>query len=174
MAETNTPQTSGAFQSDPKRPRGLGRRLFWAFLIVGGILTVSRPLTAHRLFGHQGHWGMSGSSPYELERRWSRMADWLFERVDATPEQRTRMQVIQDSLTPDLYAFRNEHLALDARLRQTLGANPVDREELERIRADTLDLADRASRRAVDSFAQMLDIFTPEQREEFLELWQAR
>ena len=116
---------------------------------------------------------MSHSSPQELETQWNRGADWLLERVDATEEQRNQVLAIQNSLLPDLYTFQNEREALHARIRQALGANTVDREGLERIREASLNLSDRASRRVVDSFAQALDVLTPEQRRELLELWQA-
>jgi len=118
MSDTNYPNTSGAARGNPSRRRGLGRKLFWASLIVAGVLAISRPLTAlHRPFGLRGHWGMSQSSPQELETQWNRGADWLLERVDATEEQRSQAQAIQDDLLPDLYAFQTEHQALQARMR---------------------------------------------------------
>lgn len=175
MSDINNPNISRTGQANPPRRRGLGRKLFWASLIVVGVLAISRPLTAlHYSFGPRGHWGMSYSSPQELEEHWNRGADWILERVDASDEQRNQVQEIQNTLLPDLYAFQNEHEALHARIRQALVTNPVNREELERIRAASLDLADRASRRAVDSFAQMLDVLTPEQRRELLEMWRQR
>lgn len=174
MSDNNNPQTPGTFHSDPTRPRGLGRKLFWAFLIVGGVLVISRSLTAYRPFGHRGHWGATGSSPDEIAERWTQRTDWILKRLDATAAQRNQIQSIQANLMPDVQAFENEREALHNRLRLALASNPLDRAELERIRTASLDLADRASRRTVDSFGQMLDVLTPEQREELLDHWGQR
>ena len=178
MSATNHANTSGDIPANPSRRRGLGRKLFWASLIVVGVLAISRPLTAlHRPFGLRGHWGISQSShssPQELEAQWNRGVDWLLKRVDATAEQRDQVQTIQNNLIPDLHAFQTEHEVLHTRMRQAFGADALDRAELEQIRTDSLDLADRASRRAMDSFAQMHEVLTPEQRGELLELWQGR
>jgi Spy/CpxP family protein refolding chaperone len=107
----------------------------------------------------------------ELREHLGYGADKLANLADATDDQERAIAALLDQIAPAMFADTLQGRAVRAELVTELGKPKVDRAELERIRKAGLDLAETASKRAVDSVGDMADILTPEQRTELIDLW---
>jgi Spy/CpxP family protein refolding chaperone len=65
---------------------------------------------------------------------------------------------------PRLADLRAEGEALREAMHAALAADDVDTREVERLRKDGIDLADRASREGLDALMRVREVLTPEQR----------
>jgi Spy/CpxP family protein refolding chaperone len=120
-----------------------------------------------------GHHGMhrGGFMPGRVER----MVDRALWSVDATREQRDKITGIADKAMDDLFALRQQHLDGRRQIRDALAAATVDRARIETLRNEQLKLADTASKRVTDAFADAAEVLTPEQRANLarrIERWQ--
>jgi Spy/CpxP family protein refolding chaperone len=135
-----------------------------AVVLVAGaaILTSPGPAGAHRgFFRHRG-----GHSPEELRAHMSFAADYALYRVNATDEQKARVQEILDRAIDDLEALYPSRHELHDEVIAALTAPEVDRDALEALRARHLAAFDTASRRIVAAVADLGDVLSAEQRSE--------
>jgi periplasmic protein CpxP/Spy len=119
--------------------------------------------------GRQHHYG--AKSPEEFRERVDRATGRALERMDATEEQKARIRPIADDLAAAMYGFREEHKALRDRFVEAFEAEQVDSEEVAKIRADALALADRATRELAEAIVEASRVLTPEQRRTLAERW---
>jgi len=98
-------------------------------------------------------------------------SEHVLDEVDATEAQVRSVHGILDGVAADLTAMRKEHQDLRAQLIKALGADRVDRQELERLRRQALDLIDRASARGLGALADTSDVLTAEQRRDLVAQW---
>ncbi|MEQ1570587.1 MAG: Spy/CpxP family protein refolding chaperone [Myxococcota bacterium] len=96
--------------------------------------------------------------------------DRAFDRVGATEAQRTEVLARLDQARESLRAMREEGVALREEIRGVLFAPELDRKALEGLRVQWLDWMDRASAAGFDVAADVVEVFTPEQRAELREL----
>jgi Spy/CpxP family protein refolding chaperone len=113
--------------------------------------------------GH--HWGHAKTEEQARERALDKAA-LMLGRLDATEEQQTRINDIVTSLVGKLYPLRGEHRETRRELITELSRPQVDREALEKIRADGLAMADSASRTLVSAVVDVSEVLTVEQRQE--------
>ncbi len=135
---------------------------------VGAVLGAVVSAQAARMGGWHGmgnHWGHAKTEEQVRERALDKTA-WLVGRIDATPEQETRINAIVTALVGDLYPLRGEHRERRRQLITELARPQVDREALEKIRADEIALADSASKTLVNAVVDVTEVLTLEQREE--------
>lgn len=118
-----------------------------------------------RGFGHGGHGFGRQHDPEHLRFG----IEWVLGRIDATDEQVEAVVTIARSATEDLAGLREQHHAQREALVAALAGDEVDREELERLRAEGIALAEDASTRLVTAVADAADVLTPEQRRELIE-----
>ena len=91
-------------------------------------------------------------------------------KVDATPEQKTRIKsIVQDALK-DLTQLREQHVKNRDAFMSALSQQTVDRDALKQIRASEMQLAESASDRFVNAIADAADVLTPEQRAKLVEM----
>jgi Spy/CpxP family protein refolding chaperone len=112
-----------------------------------------------------------GFMPGRIER----MVDRALGSVDATREQRDKVTAIFDKAMDDVFALREKHLEGRRQIRDALAAPTVDRGKIEALRTDQLKLADTASKRITDAFADAAEVLTPDQRAQLarrIERWQ--
>ena len=153
-----------------------GTRLFAAALLLaltGAFVAVAQAQTAGapqavagRGFAH-GYGGHGGPGEH-------RMLERLLDGVNASPEQRSRIQEIMKSATADLQA---QHQASRSQREQlmTLFAQPtVDARAVEAVRQQMLQQHDQSSRRWMQAMLDASAVLTPEQRAQVAERMKQR
>ena len=138
---------------------------------VGGALTTfAVDVDAHGWrhgFRHHGH-GRAVDAAHVIERIQHASA-WALGRVDATDEQRERVDAIVASTVTDLFPLRAEHHANTRDLIAELSRPQIERATLERIRAAELALAEKATVRLLDATIAIAEVLDPEQRQQLVE-----
>jgi periplasmic protein CpxP/Spy len=180
------PVQAAPVQAPPRRSR-LRRFVFaTTLLLTGGVIgavvagpTIAQrwdgPPWAHRGPGHgprdMGDMGGRMFFPGHIERGVERLG-WA---VDASTEQKSKINAIVQKAADDLFALRAQHLEARKQVVATLAAPTVDRPKLEQLRADQIKLADTATKRVTDAVADIAEVLTPAQRADLsqrLERWQ--
>ena len=111
-------------------------------------------------------------SEAELTERLEDVAEYGLDHVDADEKQTAEVNAVLRGLSPDLLVYRREHHEIAAKLRAELAKDKIDRSELESIRQEGLDLADRASARASQALADAAEKLTVEQRRKLTAQWE--
>lgn len=173
MSETHTERGPGKPGQCKHR---LGRRarlgvavvtLVSAGALLGAGVTAHAARSGWHGMGH--HWGHAATEEEARERALDKTA-WLLGRVDATAEQQTRVNGIVTSLVGELYPLRAQHREIRRELVTELARPQVDRAGLERVRAESLALADTATQSLVDAVVEVSEVLTVEQRQELAEM----
>jgi|KBSSwiStaDraftv2_1062776.scaffolds.fasta_scaffold975723_1 Spy/CpxP family protein refolding chaperone len=168
--DPNTPEVQ-----QPQKKRG-GRRKFFGGLALGGLLG-ALAATSFNVWSQNGpghgwcsHKRMSAMTPEERAARADFGTEWVLGKVDATPEQKTRIKsIVQDALK-DLTQLREQHVKNRDAFMSALSQQTVDRDALKQIRASEMQLAESASDRFVNAIADAADVLTPEQRAKLVEM----
>lgn len=134
----------------------------------GAILALIPLAAAAACHRHHGHANMTEA---EMQERLADGAEDVMDYVDATDDQTTRVQAVVKSAATDLHAMRAEHKTLRNEFQQLLSAPQVNRDELEGLRVNALDLADRASARLLTAVADIADVLTVSQRQKLVSRW---
>ncbi len=116
-----------------------------------------------------GGWGRAGFmggplSPAQIDERIDRMTKHLAIELDATPEQQTKVAAVAKSAVHVLLPLREKAQAARGQALALLTAPNVDRDAIERLRAQQVGLAETASKRIAQALADASDVLTPEQR----------
>jgi Spy/CpxP family protein refolding chaperone len=121
--------------------------------------------------------GISGASrgwrhrdPERVKQHVSMAADWILYKVEATDDQKSKVQSILDQTLDDLQAFHPDREELHAQVRGLLTAETIDRDAIERLRGEQLERFDVASKRISAAIADVAEVLTPAQRLELAEL----
>jgi periplasmic protein CpxP/Spy len=161
-------------ESNRGRPSTGGRRRFFGGLALGGLLG-TLVTSSFALWANEGPEGSHGRgwcrghhagalTPEQRSERAQAMTDRMLNKLDATPEQRTRIKAIVQDAMRDLSQAREEHVKNRQAFVEALKQPTVDREALKQIRRAELGLAESASDRMVNAIADAADVLTPEQR----------
>ena len=125
-----------------------------------------------------GHHGMRGMHDKMDPDSMAKFIDWrvsaMLSKVDATPEQKTKVADIVKTAAKELAPLRDQHHAARDKVTELLTAPKIDRAALEKLRADELQLAETLSRRATTALADAADVLTPEQRSKLAARWKER
>jgi periplasmic protein CpxP/Spy len=118
--------------------------------------------------GHHGFlgggWGRGGPlSPAQIDERIDRGSKHLAIELGATAEQQQNLATIAKSALHDLLPLREKAQAARGQALALLTA-PVDREAIERLRAEQMGVAEMASKRIAQALGDASDVLTPEQR----------
>jgi protein CpxP len=159
-----------------------GRRKFFGGLALGGLLG-ALTATSFNVWsqaqgspdGGHGHgcWGHKRTSAMTPEERTARAdfaTQWVLSRVDATDEQKKRVQAIVQDAIKDLSQVREQHMKNRQAFMDALSQPTVDRAALQQIRQSEIQLAESASDRFVTAIADAADVLTPEQRGKLVEM----
>ncbi len=120
-----------------------------------------------------GHWGGhhhffdASEIGFIVQHRTDRMLT----EVDATAEQRGKIDAIVKAAVNDVMAMRKDPSQRREKILAIMKADTVDRSALEKLRAEQLDLADAASKRIVQAVADSAEILKPEQRRQLAGRW---
>jgi Spy/CpxP family protein refolding chaperone len=155
------------------RKHRLGRRArltvgALTLVAVGAVLGAGATAQAGRMGGWHGfgHHGGHAKTEEQVRERAVDKAAWMLGRIDASPEQQTRINDIVTSLVGDLYPLRGKHREYRRQLITELARPQVDGEALERIRSDGMALADSASKTLVNAVVDVTEVLSVEQRQE--------
>jgi Spy/CpxP family protein refolding chaperone len=161
------PQAAPAPAETKPKPRRLRRFLFASVLLVtGGVIgaVVAGPVAG------QGWHGDRMFFPGPIERGVERLG-WM---VDASTEQKQKINAIAQKAADDVFELRTKHLEARKQAIAILAAPTIDRAQLESLRTDQMKLAETAARRITDSVGDIAEVLTPAQRADLaqrLERW---
>lgn len=155
--------------------RAVRRGILFGVLGSGALaaLFAARPIAAAvqggGWHGRHGGWGHHGMNPAAAKEHVQIAAKWALREVDATEEQQEKVGKIVSATVEDLSTLHERHRANREAFASRLTGASVDRAGLEEIRKAEIALADEASRKLVQAFADVAEVLTPEQRQELLE-----
>ena len=159
MADDDTKHTS-----DRKaRPR-------WILMSIAGALAL---VVGGMTWSAVAHSGKSWDSD-KIERFVKWKADDMLAEVEVTDDQRDQVHAIVTAAIADMLEFREYKREGREALVEALTKERVDRAELEALRLQKLDIADRASQRLLTALADVAEVLTPDQRAELAEEWASR
>ena len=137
------------------------RRITLATLI-GGIAAG----VGFKAFAQHGRYRGGPVDPAEMEKHLDRMLKHFYVEVDATEEQKRRLEPIVKQATQDLLPMREQLHAGRRQAIEILTQEKVDPSAIEALRARQLQLADEASRRLTRAIGEAAEVLTPAQRKE--------
>jgi protein CpxP len=160
MNETDTTNTN-----QPKR-----RVLLWGGLIaiVAGIATVGA--IAHTASEHFGPFAMMHGevNVEQASKHIKKMVNWTLEDVDATADQKAKVNDILQAAMKDLLPEHQEINDAHAQVIQLMSQPTIDRAALEAIRASQIARFDAVSKRLTQAIEDAGDVLTPEQRQKLI------
>jgi len=153
------------------------RLLAGGVVIVGGLLATVSAVNAwglrhgHGAGGGEGHQACAADShggPMGRGMGWmtpgGRGLDRLLDDVDATQEQRQRIDKIASAARADLDTLRGQGQALREQQRALMASGEIDAAQAEKLRAAMVAHHDAVSRRMLASMLDMQKVLTPPQR----------
>ena len=154
----------------PGRPPRRRPRARWILMSIAGALVLVIAGTAISTGGYsKRYWG---------EERFDRFVEWkidgMLDEVDATDDQRERVQAIVTATLTDLEGARDLKREMRRNLVAAFTAETIDRGELEVLRLRKLETVDGMSRRVLTGLADAAEVLTPAQRAALAEEWSAR
>jgi protein CpxP len=135
------------------------KRITLATLLGGATAAVG-----FRAFAHGRRHGPI--DPAELEQHLDRMLKHLYVEIDATEEQKQRLEPIVKDAAKDLLPMRETLHAGRREAIELLTQERIDPVAIEALRARQLRLADDASRRLTRAIADAAEILSPAQRKD--------
>ena len=155
-----------------RRARGwvVGAALVALGAAGGAFTTIAVDAVAHDGWhgGFRMHERGYAKSPERAIARVQRVSAWALGSVDATDEQRERIDAILASAVSDLLPLRDEHLAHHRDLIAELARPQVDPAGLERVRAAELALVEKAADRLLDATVAIAEVLDTEQRQQLV------
>jgi periplasmic protein CpxP/Spy len=151
------------------------RRIVYGLVGVAALagLFAARPMAAavqgglHRMHGHGG-WH-AGGSPEAMREHVQVALKYGLKELDTTEDQQQKIGAIASAAIDDLMALKDRHHANHEQMVAALSGPNVDRAQLEQARKAGIAMADQASRRLAQAFADAAEVLTPEQRQAALE-----
>ena len=132
------------------------------------VVLAAGALLAPSVSGARGGW--HHRDPEAVKQHVGMAADWLLYKVDATDDQKSKVQAILDRTLDDLEGLHPDRADLHAQVKGLLTAETIDRDAIERLRSEHLERFDLASKRISTALADVAEVLTPEQRTELAEL----
>ena len=137
---------------------------------VGAFATVAFSETGEDGWG-LGSWYRGGFmdgplGPAQIEDRADRAVRHLAIDIDATPEQQQKLETIVKAALKDLLPMWEQIRAGREQARELLTGPLVNRDDIEKLRAQQMARIDSASKRIAQAFADAAEVLTPDQRRE--------
>jgi Spy/CpxP family protein refolding chaperone len=104
--------------------------------------------------------------PADIDKHLDRMLKHLYVEIDATEEQKRRLEPIVKQAAKDLLPMREKLHAGRKQGIELLTQERIDPNAIEILRAQQLQYADEASRRFARALTEAADVLTPAQRKE--------
>jgi protein CpxP len=119
--------------------------------------------------GARGHWGSAPLDPAMIEDRADRMVRHLSIELDANNEQQEKLRGIMRAMLKDVLPARERAQAARLQARELMTATNIDRNAIEKLRADQIALADSVSKRITQALGDAAEVLSPEQRRKLAE-----
>ena len=156
-----------------RRIRGwmMGLTLLGLGAAGGALATIAMDAGAHGGWGHGfgHHWRGHATDATHVTERLQHASAWVLGKVDATEEQRERIDAILAGAVNDIFPLRDEHHAHRRDLMAELARPQIDRAALEEVRTAELALAEQATARLLDATVAIAEVLEPEQRQQLVE-----
>jgi Spy/CpxP family protein refolding chaperone len=110
---------------------------------------------------HRQH---SLENPDEVREHVEDAAEWMLGKVDATEQQTAEVQTILDGSVEPLMELARQHRAHRKALIDIFSAPEIDRQQLEELRLQEMQVADAASSRLLQTLADAAEVLSPKQR----------
>jgi len=107
--------------------------------------------------------------PAAIDQHLDRALKHLYVEIDATEEQKQKLEPIVKQAAKDLLPLRDKARAARKQGIELLGAERIDRGAIETLRAEQIQLAEQASKRFTQALADVADVLTPAQRKQIAE-----
>ncbi len=127
--------------------------------IIGGVAAG----VGFKAFAGRRH-GRGPIDPADIEKHLDRMLKHFYVEIDATEEQKRRLEPIVKQAAKDLLPMREQLHAGRREAIELLTQETVDPAALEALRAKKIGLADEASRRLTRAIGEAAEVLTPAQR----------
>lgn len=131
-----------------------------ALVLAAGVVALTG-FAGGRFGCHRGH----GRDPAELAAFVTDRVDDALDDLDATPEQRTRVNAVKDRMLQAGLAMRGDHGATHETLLAEWKAESPDAAKLHALVDARADAMRAFAHQAVDAAVEVHGILTPEQRE---------
>ncbi|MCD6040460.1 MAG: hypothetical protein K0R40_63 [Burkholderiales bacterium] len=119
-----------------------------------------------KAFGQGRRHGHGPIDPADLEKHVDRMLKHLYVEIDATEEQKRRLEPIVRQAAKDLLPLRENLHAGRREALELLTQERIDGTAIEALRARQLRIADEASRGLTRALSEAAEVLTPAQRKE--------
>jgi Spy/CpxP family protein refolding chaperone len=119
-----------------------------------------------RAFSHGWH----GPDAEHVQRHMQRRLERILERLDASEAQREQILGISEATRARLRELGGDRFELRGAFVEELSSDPIDRAELEALRAEQIARMDEASRILLTGLTEALEVLTPGQRAEIAEI----
>jgi periplasmic protein CpxP/Spy len=131
--------------------------------LAGGLAAAA----SFNAFARRGHGGRHGPmDPAQLEQRIDRMLKHLYVEIEATEEQKQRLEPIVKQAVKELAPLRQNLHAARQEAMGLLAQERVDAAALEALRARQIQLADGASRSVTRALVDAAEVLNPAQRKQ--------
>jgi Spy/CpxP family protein refolding chaperone len=140
------------------------RRSFFKRAGIAALLGGLAATVGFKAFAHSHRHGPI--DPAELDKHLDRMLKHLYVEIDATDEQKRRLEPIAKQAAKDLLPLRENLHAGRREAIALLSQDRIDPGALEALRAKQIGLADEASRRLTRAIAEAAEVLTPAQRKQ--------
>lgn len=136
--------------------------------LIAGIATVGA--IAHTAPGHSGPFEMMHGefNAEQASKHIKKMVNWSLEDVDATADQKAKVNDIFQAALKDLLPQHQQFHDAHAQIIELMSQPTIDRAALEQIRATQMASLDTASRRLTQAFEDASEVLTPEQRQKLI------
>lgn len=149
-----------------------------AFVLLAGITGVAAAVGMQHGGGEFGGWHHGGgdlnalANPADRAAHVDKMLQHLYTEIDATDEQKRRLEPIFKRAADELIPIHQEMRSTHTVAHELLSKDRVDRLALESARQEHMQMADQGSRILVAFVADVADVLTPAQRKILLERMQ--
>ena len=149
---------------------GSRRRKVLAVGVLSLVVLGGASVAAASHFGGPGFFHRGPMDPETAKEHIELVSAFALSKIDATDEQQVEIQGLLRATVDDLADVAAEHRVGREAFHDLLLQETVDRAALEEIRLAQMALADQASRRVVETLADVAEALTLEQRLELVEL----
>ena len=119
---------------------------------------------------HHGGGYMGGPiDPAQMEARVNRMLGHLYVEINATEEQKQKIDPIVKAAAQELFPLRQQMSAARKQAMDLFTKETIDRAAIEKLREEQLKLAEHASKRFTQALTEVAEVLTPAQRKELAE-----
>ncbi len=158
----------------PDIARSPGSRLFnrytAAAFVLGAAVVAGVGASAFGMSGYHHGMMMDGThSSAEVSAHVDHVLKHLYVEIDASPAQQAQIEPLVKQAVNDLMPLATQIHGAHAQVMQALTAATIDRNALEGMRAQHLQLADQASKRIVQLVEDVGDVLSVEQRKALAE-----